>query len=80
MFDRPSLLNLESAQEHASPGIKKKYMAWKEMTIHCIVDNTISFCNQRSTQRCRIAGCCPIPAQLWTQLDSYMLFFETGWI
>ena len=24
---------------------------------------------QRSTQRCRIAGCCPIPAQLWTQLD-----------
>ena len=24
MFDRPSLLNLESAQEHASVGVKKK--------------------------------------------------------
>jgi hypothetical protein len=56
----------------------KKSVACKEMTIHCIVDNKISFCNQKSLQRCRIAGCCPIPAQLWTQLDSYMLFLKLG--
>jgi hypothetical protein len=59
MFDRPSLLNLESAQEHASVGVKKSEACW-EMTIHCIVDNTILLCTQKTIWSCRMVHCFPI--------------------
>ena len=79
MFDRQSLLNLESAQEHASPGVKKS-VACKEMSIHCIVDSTISFCNQQPEVNTEVLDSRLLPNSV-TAMDSTGLrgaFFNLG--